>query len=175
MRRVIANFFAFACLALFIVVGFFWVRSLLRADHLRHADASSMRGVLCSRGDVALYSYDWTGFEVSDSPGRTPGWTPGWTRESGAPIDIPAEYRSTAAHHRQFLGFWFFRNSELPQAPGQTHGQTLPGWSLVLPLWFLALVFFLVPLGRLLRWRRAMRRRPLPPRDPAGAKPGKPV
>jgi len=149
MRRVIANILAAACLVLFVLVGFMWVRGYAVADHLRHQDAEGFRGALSSSGDLAFYSYKW--------PASGPAADIGWTLQTGQTFDIPAIESDRAAHHRAFIGFHFFRDTTAPKL------YRLHGWCLVLPYWFLTLLFGLVPLGRFLR---------MTARAPRRAKPG---
>jgi hypothetical protein len=139
MRRNVADAFAILCLLLFALSAFMWVRSYAVADMLRHRDSAGFEGILSSHGAIALFNYDWSGF--------APKVEPGWSFQSAGPIDIAAQEIPRAAHHRKFIGFWFFRNTQLESVAGAT----IPGWCLVLPYWFFALLFSLVPLGRLLR------------------------
>ncbi len=141
MRRVLADIFAVLCLLLCILSAFMWVRSFAVADMLRHRDAAGFEGVLSSQGAIALFNYDWSGVAFA---------TPienGWSFQSATPIDIPKQELARARHHRTFIGFWFFRDTQLTAID-----HIIPGWCLVLPYWFFTLLFSLVPLGRLLRF-----------------------
>lgn len=139
MRRTLADIFAVLCLLLCILFTFMWVRSFSAADMLRHRDSAGFEGILSSRGGIAFFNYDWSGF--------APKVENGWSFQSAGPIDIPKQELDRARHHRSFIGFWFFRDTQLTSV-----NHTIPGWCLVLPYWFFTLLFSLVPLGRLLRY-----------------------
>lgn len=139
MRRRFADIFAVICVVFLVFFVFMWGRSFFVADQLRHQDRSGFEGLLSSRGSIALFNYDTSEFNVKTSPG--------WSFTTGGPISIATEELARASRHRSFVGFWFFRDSKLPQSPSQP----LPGWCLVLPYWFFTLLFALIPLGRLIR------------------------
>lgn len=142
MRRALADIFAVACLVLFVAFTLMWVRSFAVADQFRHQDRAGYEGILSSRGSIALFNYDWSGFGVQLDE-------QGWAHKTGGPIDVPALELTRASHHRNLAGFWFFRDSRLPHLTDEL----LPGWCLVLPYWFFVLLFSLVPLGRVMRKR----------------------
>ena len=139
MRRRLADIIAVLCLVLFVLFAFMWVRSYAVADQLRHHHDKGFKGVLSSRGSIAIFTYDTSRFITKTDPG--------WSFQSGGTIDIAAEELTRAARHHSFLGFWLFHDSKLPQFPNQI----LPGRCLVVPYWFFTLLYSLIPLGRLLR------------------------
>jgi hypothetical protein len=152
MRRAIANILAAACLVLFVVVGFMWVRGYVQAaDHVRWEDRGGFRGLFSSRGSVAVYAYDWPVARTVSA---------GWTWKTSTPIDIAAAEAQKAVVHRSFIGFHFLRDIQPP--PSAVAGQRLRGWCLVVPYWFFALLFGLLPLGRFFRMVASAPRRPRP-------------
>jgi hypothetical protein len=142
MRRMLANLFAAGCFVLFVLSAFMWCRSHGTADQVMYQDSSVRRGALSSRGGLAVFSYDRTGFASEEASG--------WRVGSGASVSVEEHGLVEANHHRTFLGFWFFRDSKVPGAARAT----MPGWCLIVPYWFFTLLFSLVPLGRALRMRR---------------------
>ena len=139
MRRTLADIFAVLCLIFCVLSTYMWVRSHAVADMLRHRDSAGFEGFLSSRGGLAIFNYDWSGFG--------PQVENGWSLESAGPIDIAKQELSRARHHRNFAGFWFFRDTQLASV-----NHVIPGWCLVLPYSYFTLLFSLVPLGRLLRY-----------------------
>lgn len=162
MGRAFGNIITVTYLILFLAFAFMWLRGCVVSDNLRHHNSTGFRGAVSSRGDLAIYSYEW--------PQPIPDIETGWNIQTGSTMDISAVELEKAVGHRTFIGFYFFRDSKISQPPAT--GRTLRGWCFVVPYWFLTLLVGLLPLGRLLRMTLRDPRRP--PARPASAVPAAP-